>query len=112
MNDKNKWYELMEQYCDAHVYEVGTETTTKWMEKLFEKRYVNFLDYYEDQIEFKTKKAETEFKKDFKETWINKLLEYQEALKKAKTEEVKDEIKKNGVRRKVDSSTSKKKKSK
>lgn len=112
MNDKKKWYELMEQYCDAHVFEVGIETTVKWMGILFEKRYVNFLDYYEDQIEFKTKKAETEFKKDFKETWMNKLLEYQEVLKKAKSEEAKDEIKKNGIKRKVDSSTSKKKKSK
>lgn len=112
MNDKKKWYELMEQYCLSHVYEVGTETTTKWMEILFKKRYVNFLDFYEGQIEFKTKKAETEFKKDFKDMWMNKLLEYQEALKKAKTEEAKDEIKKNGIKRKVDSSVNKKKKSK
>lgn len=109
MNDKNKWYELMEQYCDAHVYEVGTETTVKWMGILFEKRYVNFLDYYEDQIEFKTKKAETEFKKDFKETWMNKLLEYQEALKKAKTEEEKDKLKKEGCKRKPQGDTNKKK---
>ena len=92
MNDKEKWYELMEDYCNAHVFEVGTETTEKWMAILFEKRYINFLDYYEDQIEFKTKKAETQFKKDFKETWMNKLLEYQSALKKAKSEEEKEEL--------------------
>lgn len=112
MNDREKWYELMEDYCNAHVFEVGTETTTKWMEILFEKRYINFLDYYEDQIEFKTKKAETQFKKDFKETWMNKLLEYQVALKKAKSEEIKDEIRQHGVKRKVDSSSKKKSKRK
>lgn len=109
MNDKNKWYELMEQYCLSHVYEVGTETTTKWMEILFKKRYVNFMDYYIDQIEFKTKKAETEFKKDFKDMWMNKLLEYQEALKKAKTEEEKDKLKKEGCKRKPQGDTNKKK---
>ena len=43
MNDKEKWYELMEDYCNAHVFEVGTETTEKWMSILFEKRYINFL---------------------------------------------------------------------
>jgi hypothetical protein len=91
---------------------VSTETTEKWMQILFEKRYVNFLDYYCDQIEFKTKKAETQFKKDFKEMWLNKLKEYQEALKKAKSEEAKEEIRKNGIKRKVDSSSNSKKKSK
>ena len=112
MNDKEKWYELMEDYCNAHVFEVVTETTEIWMSILFEKRYINFLDYYEDQIEFKTKKAETQFKKDFKETWMNKLLEYQSALKKAKSEEIKDEIRQHGVKRKVDSSSKKKSKRK
>lgn len=109
MNDKKKWYELMEQYCDSHVYEVGTETTTKWMEILFKKRYVNFIDFYEGQIEFKTKKAETEFKKDFKDMWMNKLLEYQDALKKARNEEEKDKLKKEGCKRKSQGDTNKKK---
>ena len=112
MKDKEKWYELMEDYCNSHVFEVGTETTEKWMAILFEKRYINFLDYYEDQIEFKTKKAETQFKKDFKETWMNKLLEYQVALKKAKSEEEKEELRKNGVKRKPQLSENTKKKSK
>ena len=107
-----KWYQLMEEYCNAHVFEVSTETTERWMNILFDKRYVNFLDFYEDQIEFKTKKAEAQFKKDFKEMWLNKLKEYQEALKKAKSEEAKEEIRKNGVKRKVDSSSNSKKKSK
>ena len=100
MKEKEKWYKLMEEYCESHVYEIGTETSEKWMQMLFEKRYINFLDYYEEQIEFKTKKAENEFKKNFKETWLNKLKEYQVALKKAKTEEEKEEITKNGVKRK------------
>lgn len=108
MKEKEKWYKLMEEYCESHVYEIGTETSEKWMQMLFEKRYVNFLDYYEGQIEFKTKKGENEFKKNFKETWMNKLKEYQVALKKAKSEELKDEIKMNGVKRKT-SDTSKKK---
>ena len=107
-----KWYQLMEEYCNAHVFEVSTETTERWMNILFDKRYVNFLDFYEDQIEFKTKKAEAQFKKDFKEMWLNKLKEYQEALKKAKSEEAKEEIRKNGIKRKVDSSSNSKKKSK
>ena len=107
-----KWYQLMEEYCNAHVFEVSTETTERWMNILFDKRYVNFLDFYEEQIEFKTKKAEAQFKKDFKEMWLNKLKEYQEALKKAKSEEAKEEIRKNGVKRKVDSSNNSKKKSK
>ena len=107
-----KWYKLMEEYCESHVFEVSTETTERWMNILFDKRYVNFLDFYEGQIEFKTKKAETQFKKDFKEMWLNKLKEYQEALRKAKSEEVKEEIRKNGVKRKVDSSSNSKKKSK
>lgn len=100
MNDKEKWYRLMEEYCNAHVYEIGTETTEKWINILFEKRYVNFLDYYEYQIEFKTKKSENQFKKDFKEMWNNKLLEYQDALKKAKDSELKEQIKMNGIKRK------------
>ena len=112
MKDKEKWYKLMEEFCNAHVFEVGTETTERWMNILFDKRYINFLDYYEDQIEFKTKKAENEFKKDFKEMWISKLKEYQDALKKAKSEEVKEEIRKNGVKRKVESSSKKKTKRK
>ena len=66
MKDKEKWYELMEDYCNAHVFEVGTETTEKWMTILFEKRYINFLDYYEDQIEFKTKKLKHNLKKILK----------------------------------------------
>lgn len=107
-----KWYQLMEEYCNAHVFEVSTETTERWMNMLFDKRYVNFLDFYEGQIEFKTKKAEAQFKKDFKEMWLNKLKEYQEALKKAKSEEAKEEIRKNGIKRKVDSSSNSKKKSK
>ena len=110
MKDKEKWYGLMEEFCNAHVYEIGVETSEKWISILFEKRYVNFLDYYEYQIEFKTKKAENQFKKDFKEMWNSKLLEYQEALKKAKSEEVKEEIKKHGIKRKVDSTTTKRKK--
>lgn len=107
-----KWYQLMEEYCNAHVFEVSTETTERWMSILFDKRYVNFLDFYEDQIEFKTKKAEIQFKKDFKEMWLNKLKEYQEALRKAKSEEAKEEIRKNGIKRKVDSTDKSKKKSK
>ena len=98
MKDKEKWYRLMEEYCNAHVFEVGVETTEKWMNILFNKRYTNFLDYYEDQIEFKTKKAETEFKKDFKEMWMVKMLEYQSALRKAKTEEGKEKLLKDGVK--------------
>ena len=98
----------MEEYCESHVYEIGTETTEKWMQMLFEKRYINFLDYYEEQIEFKTKKAENEFKKNFKETWLNKLKEYQVALKKAKSEEEKEELKKSGVKRKPTNKKSKK----
>ena len=112
MKDKEKMYSLMEQYCDAHIYEIGQETTEKWMLILFEKRYINFLDYYEEQIEFKTKKAETEFKKDFKEMWLNKLKEYQEALRKAKSDELKEEIRRNGIKRKVDSPSKKKSKRK
>lgn len=110
MKEKEKWYKLMEEYCESHVYEIGTETTEKWMQMLFEKRYINFLDYYEEQIEFKTKKAENEFKKNFKETWLNKLKEYQVALKKAKSEEEKEELKKNGVLKKPTSTNKKSKK--
>lgn len=110
MKEKEKWYKLMEEYCESHVYEVGTETTEKWMQMLFEKRYINFLDYYEGQIEFKTKKAENEFKKNFKETWLSKLKEYQVALKKAKSEEEKEELRKNGVKRKPASTNKKSKK--
>lgn len=110
MKEKEKWYKLMEEYCESHVYEIGTETTEKWMQMLFEKRYINFLDYYEEQIEFKTKKAENEFKKNFKETWLNKLKEYQVALKKAKSEEEKEELKKSGVKRKPASTNKKSKK--
>jgi hypothetical protein len=40
--------------------------------------------------------------------WLNKLKEYQEALRKAKSEELKEEIKKNGIKRKVDSPSKKK----
>ena len=43
---------------------------------------------------------------------MNKLLEYQSALKKAKSEEIKDEIRQHGVKRKVDSSSKKKSKRK
>jgi hypothetical protein len=43
---------------------------------------------------------------------MNKLKEYQEALRKAKSEEAKEEIRKNGIKRKVDSSSNSKKKSK
>lgn len=110
MKEKEKWYKLMEEYCESHVYEVGTETTEKWMQMLFEKRYINFLDYYGEQIEFKTKKAENEFKKNFKETWLSKLKEYQVALKKAKSEEEKEELRKNGVKRKPASTNKKSKK--
>lgn len=110
MKEKEKWYKLMEEYCESHVYEVSVETSDKWMQMLFEKRYVNFIDYYEEQIEFKTKKAENEFKKNFKETWLNKLKEYQVALKKAKSEEEKEELKKNGVKRKPTSTNKKSKK--
>ena len=109
MKEKEKWYKLMEEYCESHVYEVGVETSDKWMQMLFEKRYVNFIDYYEEQIEFKTKKAENEFKKNFKETWLNKLKEYQVALKKAKSEEEREKIKREGCRRKPQGNDSKKK---
>lgn len=109
MVDKEKWLNLVDEYIMAHVFEVGTETTLKWIQMLFEKRYVNFLDYYEGQIEFKTKKGETEFKKYFKDNWIKGLQKYQEALRKAKTEEAKDEIRKNGVKRKTQGETTKKK---
>ncbi len=107
MNNKEKWYQLVEEYCQAHVFEVGVETTERWINILYEKRYINFLDYYEDQIEFKTKKAEAEFKKYFKETWNNTLLEYQKQLKKAKSEEAKEELLKNGVKRKNQGETKK-----
>ena len=108
MKDREKWLEKVDEFVSAHVFEVSTETTEKWMQILFEKRYINFLDYY-DQIEFKTKKGETEFKKEFKERWMNGLKEYQEALKKAKSDELKEEIKKSGVKRKVQGDTGKKK---
>ena len=100
MVDKEKWFRLVDEHVSAHVFEVGTETTLKWMQMLFEKRYVNFLDFYEGQIEFKTKKGEQEFKKYFKDTWLKELQEYQVQLKKAKTEEAKDELKKNGCKKK------------
>jgi hypothetical protein len=108
MKDREKWLEKVDEFVSAHVFEVSTETSDKWINMLFEKRFINFLDYYEGQIVFKTKKGENEFKKEFKEKWTNGLKEYQEALRKAKSDELKEEIKKNGCKRKVDSPSKKK----
>lgn len=110
--EKEKWYGLVKEYCEAHVFEIGTETTEKWISILCDKRIVNFKDYYEDQLVFKTKKEEAEFDKYFKETWKTTLLEYQKALKKAKSEEAKEELMKNGVKRKPQTTETKTKKRK
>lgn len=117
MTNKEKWLEKVQEYCDAHVYEVGINdgvpTSERWIKILSEKRYINFIDYYEEQLEFKTKKEETEFQKQFKEIWVNTMNEFLVQLKKTKDAELREEIRKSGIKRKDDTpSKDKKKKSK
>lgn len=108
--------EYIRDYVPCFTPCMGTETTERWIEIFGKKMGERRLD--EDNIDAIEQKLGFIFnekdKKDFSNLWKNifkeVMLDYIKRLKKAKSDEEKEEIKKNGIKRKVDSPSKKKRK--
>lgn len=108
--------EYIRDYVPCFTPCMSTETTEKWIEIFGKKMGERRLD--EDNIDTIEQKLGFVFnekdKKDFSNLWKNifkeVMLDYIKRLKKAKSDEEKEEIKKSGIKRKVDSPSKKKRK--
>ena len=113
----NRMEDYIKDYVTCFTPCMSQETTEKWINIFGNKMCERRLD--EDQIDLVQSQLGFELndkdKKDFRRLWKDifkeTMLEYIKALKKAKSDEEKEEIRKNNgmVKRKVDSPSKKKK---
>lgn len=114
-SEKDKIREYVEDYVPCFTPCIGCETSEKYIMIMAEKHGQRRLD--EDNIDqlqitlgfVLNESGKKEFMKIWKEVFKRVMLEYQVELKRCKNEEEKDRIKREGIRRKPQESTSKKK---
>lgn len=118
-NDIEKIREYVEDVVPAFTPCVATETNEKWIKMFGAKMGERRLD--DDNLDnmctligvkIETDKDKKEFMKNWMEIFTRVMNEYITDLKKAKSEEEKEKIRKHGVHRKIDSINDKKKKKK
>lgn len=108
--------EYIENYIPCFTACIGCDTSEKYMDIFGKKMGLRRLE--EDNIDaietslgfIFTEKDKKDFIKIWMEIFKRVMLEYQVELKRCKNEEEKEKLKKSGVVRKVDSSTTKRKK--
>ena len=113
-NEKEKTRDFLVDWCKCYVYCFTNESTDKWKKKFMEDRLNRFLEDNTDLFETSTgillnEKNLKDFKVIYRELFMTEVEEYLKALKKAKDEEEREKIKREGVKRKVESSTSNRK---
>lgn len=102
----NKMEEYIRDYVVCFTPCMSTETSEKWIgifsSKMLERRFdEDQIDLVQSQLGFElSDKDKKEFSKLWKNIFKETMLEYIKALKKAKSDEEKEEIRKNGVKRK------------
>ena len=108
--------EYIEDYVPCFTPCISCETTEKYMDIFGKKMCLRRLeDDNIDAVEIilgftLTEKDKKDFIKIWMEIFKRVMLEYQTELKRCKNEEEKEKIKKHGIKRKVDSTTTKRKK--
>lgn len=113
-NEREKTRDFLVDWCKCYVYCFTNESTDKWKKKFMEDRLNRFLEDNTDLFETSTgillnEKNLKDFKTIYKELFMEEVEMYLKALKKAKDEEEKEEIRKNGIKRKTQGESSKKK---
>ena len=120
MKDREKEIvkEFLIPWVRGYVFCFSNDSTEKWKKMFCKKRLETFLATDKDMIEERTgvkldnQKNLNDFKKIYEDLFMEEVEKYLTELKKTKDEEAREEIKKNGVTRKVDSSDKSKKKTK
>lgn len=113
--EKDLTREYLVDYTSCYVFCFCEETPDRWKKIFIEKRLETFLETKKDVFEEITgiKLNETnlkDFTKIYKELFLEEIEKYLTELKKTKDAELKEEIRKHGVKRKVDHPSDKKKK--
>ena len=110
--------EYIEDYVPSFTPCISTETSLKWIERMANTHGLrrlddDNLDRLQTSLGFTlSEKDKKDFLKIWNEIFKRVMLEYQADLKKCKSEEEKDKLKKHGVKRKTQEGETSKKKSK
>ena len=97
-SEREKINEFLIPWVKGYVFCFSNESTDKWKKIFCKKRLETFLATDKDMIEEVTGRNLKEFKQIYEELFLSEVEKYLVELKKAKTEEAKDEIRKNGVK--------------
>ena len=120
MKDREKEIvrEFLMPWVRGYVFCFSNDSTEKWKKIFCQKRLETFLATDKDMIEERTgvkldnQKNLNDFKKIYEGLFMEEVERYLTELKKTKDEETREKIKRDGIQRKVDSSSNSKKKSK
>jgi hypothetical protein len=110
--------EFLLPWVRGFVFCFSNDSTEKWKKMFCQKRLETFLATDKDMIEERTgvkldnQKNLNDFKKIYESLFMEEVEKYLTELKKTKDEETREKIKREGVTRKVDSSSNSKKKTK
>ena len=103
-SEREKINEFLIPWVKGYVFCFSNESTDKWKKIFCKKRLETFLATDKDMIEevigidLDNQRNLKEFKQIYEELFLSEVEKYLVELKKAKTEEAKDEIRKNGVK--------------
>ena len=103
-NRREKTRDFLVDWCKCYVYCFTNESTDKWKKKFMEDRLNRFLEDNKDMFETTTgielnEKNLKDFKAIYREMFMAYVEEYLKELKKAKTDEAKEKILKDGVKK-------------
>lgn len=117
-SEKDKVREFLIPWTSAYVFCFSEESSDRWKKIFCQKRLETWLATDKDMIEEKigidlsNERNLKEFKTIYEELFMEEVEKYLTELKKTKDEELREKIKREGVARKPQESTNKKKKSK
>ena len=103
-SEKEKTREFLVPWTDCYVFCFSQDSSDKWKKKFMEDRLNRFLEDNKDMFETATgielnEKNLKDFKAIYREMFMTYVEEYLKELKKAKTDEAKEKILKDGVKK-------------